>query len=98
MEWPMINIQRIFKNELDYQITEFAPIECLECNFDKEIPIFYYLVKDEISSESDYLKLKDTVKTKLGYSTFCEISSELGFLISVSKCPICGSEEIIQDY
>ena len=94
----MINIERILKNELDSQITDFAPIECLDCSFDKEIPIHYYLVKDEIESESDYLKLKETVKAKLGYNTFCEISSELGFLISVSKCPICGSEEIIQDY
>ena len=49
----MINIEKVPKNKLDSQITEFAPIECLDCNFDKEIPIHYYLVKDEIKSEED---------------------------------------------
>ena len=94
----MINIEKVSKNKLDSQITEFALMECLDCNFDKEIPIHYYLVKDEIKSEEDCLKLKEAIKSKLAHNTFCKISSELGFLISVSKCPICGSEEIIQDY
>jgi hypothetical protein len=95
---PNIILTEIPAQKLPTEITEFEPIECLDCNFDSHIPINYYLVRPEIQNEQQYLNLKKFVNLNLGFESFTEMSYEDGLLISVTKCPRCLSEDIIQDF
>ena len=94
----MLTLTEISSSKLDSEITEFAPIECLDCDFDGHIPITYYLVKPGIEKEEQHLQLKKLVADQLGFNSFAEMGCQYGHLISVCRCPRCGSEEIIQDF
>lgn len=93
-----ISLTHIPSESLPSEITEFEPIECLDCGFDAHIPISYHLVKPDIQNEQQYMQLKQFVKLKLGFESFTEMSYEDGLLISISKCPSCSSEDIIIDF
>ncbi|MBF0316330.1 MAG: hypothetical protein HQK52_23125 [Oligoflexia bacterium] len=92
------SLTKVDPNKLSNEITDFGPEACMECDFSGIIPIDYFQVKPEINNEKEYNEVKALVKEKLGFETFSEISSDLGGLISVCKCPKCGSEEIFQDF
>jgi predicted Zn-ribbon and HTH transcriptional regulator len=93
----IITLTEINNSKLDNETLEFGPIECMNCGFDGPIPIKYYLVEPEITNEHEYKQLKTSVKKQLGHDSFCETGCEFGDLISVCRCPKCGSEEIFQD-
>lgn len=93
----MITLTEISTSKLDPEILEFGPVECMDCKFDGYIPIKYFLVKPEITNEQEYNKLKESIKKQLGHDSFTETGCDLGHLISVCRCPKCGSEEIFQD-
>lgn len=95
----MLTITEIDSAKLDDQIVEFAPIECIDCDFDQYISIQYYLVKPEIENEQQYNELKKLVEESIGFKTFAEMwTEEQGHIISVCRCPECGSEDIVQDF
>ena len=93
----MLDLQKIEASKLHSEVLEFGPVECMECGYDGEIPVQYYLVKSKGAKESDFQYLDKLVKEKTGFETFTEMGSELGDLISVCRCPECESEEIFQD-
>ena len=93
-----ISLTQIPTEDLPTEITEFEPIECLDCSFDGHIPINYFLVKPDIQNEKQYIQLKKFVKLQLGFQSFTEMCYEDGLLISTSKCPRCRSEDIIIDF
>ena len=91
----MISFAEINPSELDNEILEYAPIECMECEFDDTIPVKYYLVKTK--KDADFQFLDKEVKKQLGYDQFTQMCCHLGDIISVCRCPKCNSEEIFQD-
>lgn len=93
-----MKLTEVKPSELSDEVTDYGPIECLNCDFDGHIPISYFLVNSEIETENDFNQLKDFVKEKYGYSSFTEMTYHLGALISATKCPKCNSEEIFQDF
>lgn len=93
----MITIREIDSSKLHKEILDYGPVECMDCKFDKNIPVKYYLVEPEINTEKEYLELKKLIKKQLGFNSFEEASSDLGHLINVCRCPKCGSEKIFQD-
>ncbi|OFZ77581.1 MAG: hypothetical protein A2560_04460 [Bdellovibrionales bacterium RIFOXYD1_FULL_39_84] len=89
---------KIDQSTLAEEILEFGPMGCMECEFEGNIPMNYFLVKPDINSEKEYNELKKEIKKQLGFESFTEVGSDLGgLLISVCKCPRCGSKEIFQD-
>lgn len=80
------------------QIRDFTPIECMDCQYDGHIPRKLFLVKPNITNKKEYAELRLLVKNKLNYNSFSKCYCELGMLISLSKCPKCGSESIFSDF
>lgn len=91
-------ITKVDAIKLSNEITDFGPVACMECDFDGAIPINYFLVKPGVENEKEYQEVQVLVKNQLGYESFSEVGSDHGDLISVCKCPKCGSEEIFQDF
>lgn len=91
-------LTKIDQSKLSREIIDFGPIACMECDFDGSIPIEYFLVKPDLSNEKDYKELQVLISKELGYTSFSEADSDLGHLVSVCRCPNCGSEEIFQDF
>ncbi len=84
--------------KLSDEIVEFGPEGCMECGFEGDIPLDYFLVTPDFETEKEFNEVTKEVKLQLGFETFTEISSDFeGQLISLCKCPRCGSEEIFQD-
>lgn len=93
----MITISKLDPSRIDPEVLDFAAIECMDCNFD-EIPTQYFLVTPEVETDSQYAELKRLVKEQTGNETFTEMSCNAGHVISVSRCPKCGSEDIYEDF
>ena len=91
----MLNLQKIDQSKLDNEVLEFGPIECMECGYDDEIPVQYYLVKSK--RDSDFQYLGKAVKDQTGFEQFTQMCSGSKDIISVCRCPRCKSEEIFQD-
>lgn len=94
----MITLEKINSSKLSNEITDFGPVECLDCDFGGNIPTKYFLVTPGAETEKEFLELKKLVKEQLGFNSFSELGCELGMLISVCRCPECGSEEILLDF
>jgi len=94
------NLEKIDSSKLSNEIVDFGPIECMECEFDGPIPIDYFLVTPEIETEKDDKEVQLLIEQQLGYKSFNGIGCgmENGNLISVCRCPKCGSEDIFQDF
>ena len=94
------NLTKVDPLNLSNEITDFAPIECMECEFDGLIPIDYFLVTPEIKTEKEDNEVQVLIEQQLGYKSFHGIGCgiENGDLISVCRCPKCGSEDIFQDF
>lgn len=93
-----IKLIKMEPSKLSNEITEFGPIECMDCEFDGVIPLEYFLVSPDIETDKEYNELRKLVKSELGYDSFTETGHEDGLLISVCRCPKCCSEEIFQDF
>ncbi len=94
----MIQLKEIEASELPDEILDFAPIECMDCGYDGHIPRKFFLVEPEISNESEYNELRALIKNELGYDSFGETACDVGYLITVSRCPKCNSENIFEDF
>jgi len=94
----MIRLKEIDPLKLPRQLLEFAPIACMNCGFDGHISRRFFKVLSDVNSQEEYSKLGSVVKKKLGYDSFTEHYCDIGFLISVCRCPKCGSEEIFEDF
>jgi len=93
-----MKITEILPSTLSEEITDFGPIECMNCEFDGNIPVTYLLVEPEIESEQEYDQLKTLIKEKYGHDSFMEMPTDNGQIISLTRCPKCNSEEIFQDF
>lgn len=91
-------LTQIELSKLSEEIVEFGPEGCMECGFEDDIFLDYFLVTPDFETEEEFNEVIKEVKLKLSFESFTEISSDFeGQLISVCKCPRCGSEEIFQD-
>lgn len=91
-------LKEIDPSQLDDEILEFGPIECMACEFNGHIPRKFFVAEPEVSNESEYNELRSLVKAELGYDSFGEVACDAGHVITVSRCPKCGSEEIFEDF
>lgn len=92
------NLIKIDPSKLSEEILEFGPEGCMECGNEDDIFLDYFLVTPDFNTEKEFNEVLKEVKLQLGFKSFTEIGSEFeGQLISVCKCPRCGSEEIFQD-
>lgn len=91
----MLTLQKIDSSKLDNELLEFGPVECMECGFDDEIPVQYYLIKSKNGNDFQYLE--KIVKKQTGHDQFTQMCSQSGDIVSVCRCPKCNSEDIFQD-
>jgi len=94
----MIQLKEIDSSKLSKEILDFAPIKCMDCGFDGHIPRKFFMVLPDVNREKEYNELQSLVKKQLGYNSFSECYCDAGFLISVCRCPRCGSEKIFKDF
>ncbi|MBF0312879.1 MAG: hypothetical protein HQK52_05655 [Oligoflexia bacterium] len=96
----MVSFTKIEKATLDPQVLEYTPIACIDCHFEGEIPMDYYLVEPPSDgSDKDYREFISALNDQLGHRSFEDILDyPTGDLISVARCPKCGSEELFYDY
>ena len=88
----------INSSEIPEEITDFSPIECMSCGYDGHILRKFFTVKPKINNEKEYNELCLLVKEKLGFESFGETGYDDVYLITVCRCPKCGSEEIFEDF
>lgn len=94
----MIRLKETDSSKLPRELLEFAPIACMDCGFDGHISRRFFKVLPGVDNEEEYNELEFLVKKKLGYDSFSEYCCDIGFLISVCRCPKCGSEEVFEDF
>lgn len=94
----MICLKEIATSELEEEILEFAPVGCLNCGFEDFIPRKFYVLEPRVTDRQGHKKLQKLVRQDLGYDSFKEYTSQVGHVISVSRCPRCGSEKIFEDF
>jgi predicted Zn-ribbon and HTH transcriptional regulator len=91
-------LTKIDRSSLSEEILEFGPEGCMECGNENDLFLDYFLISPNFKTEKEFNEVVKEVKLQLGFESFTEVGSDLkGQLISVCKCPQCGSEEIFQD-
>lgn len=94
----MIELIEVAASSLPDDVLDFSPIECMECQYNGHIPRQFFKTNQNISNEKEYNELRSLVKKKLGFESFSECYCNDGLVISVCRCPKCGSEEIFEDF
>ncbi len=94
----VIKISKIEPSNLDQEILEFAPIECMDCNCTDNIQIQYFLVTPAVETEDEQIELQRIVKKELGHDKFTDMYCDLGQIISITHCSQCGSKNIFMDF
>ena len=94
---PKIKITGIDSAQIPEEITDFSPIECMDCGYDGYIHQRFFAV-EEVNNEKEYNKFCLLVKEKLGFESFGETGYDNVYLITVCRCPECGSENIFEDF
>ena len=86
-------------SKLSEDITDFVAVECSDCEYEGEGDFSqkYFWTKPEIECDATHDKAIELLKP-LGYSKYTVFPAADVVVLSVSKCPKCGSEDIIQDY
>ena len=76
------------------EIADFSPIECMRCGYNCSIPKRFFVVEPKVTNEKEYNKLCSLVKESLGFKTFGQVGYGEEHIITVCRCPKCGTEEI----
>lgn len=93
-----MKIFEIERSKLPEEVTDFVAVECMECEYEGEGSFSqkYFRTEPEVECESSHNEAVKLLKP-FGYSQFSVITGE-ELILSVSKCPNCGSEDIVEDY
>jgi len=75
-----------------------GPEACMDCGVEGEIPQKWFFVDPPIKSKGSLKKATELLKTQEGYESFDNNVWAQGTLASVSWCPKCGSEDLIDGY
>ena len=77
---------------------DFVAVECMECEYEGEGDFSqrYFRTDPEVECDESHNQAIELLKT-IGYSKYSVFSAE-EVILGVSKCPKCGSEDIIIDY
>ncbi len=93
-----MQLKEIDSSQIPEEITNFSPIGCMNCGYEGHIPKRFFAVEPKINNEKEYNELCLLVKEKLGFESFGETGYDDVYLITVCRCPKCGSEEIFEDF
>lgn len=93
-----MELKEIDPSQIPNEIKDISPIECMDCGYNGHIPRKFFSVEPAVSNEKEYNELCLLVKEKLGFESFGETGYDDVHLITVCRCPKCGSEEIFEDF
>jgi len=91
-----IKLSKLETSTIEQEIIKCSPVSCMSCQFKGSIPTQYYQVI-QLGLNDGHDDLFRSMKEQIGHSKCINISSELGDIICVARCPQCGSEEIFSD-
>lgn len=91
-------ITEIDSTQIPKEITDFSPIECMDCGYNGRIPKRFFVVNPGISNQKEYNELCLLVKEKPGFNSFGETGDGEKHIITLCRCPKCGSEAIFEDF
>ena len=93
-----MEIFEIEASRLPEDITDFVAVECANCEYEGEgnFSQKYFRTEPEIECDATHDQAIELLKP-LGYSQYTVFPADV-IVLSVSKCPKCGSEDIIEDY
>lgn len=86
----MISLKEIDSTKLSSEITDFVPIECINCEFDGNIPIKYFLVSRQDKPGEGGRNLKpfnrfQQVEVLSDQSSSAQVSSEFCWVAWVTS-------------
>ena len=93
-----MQLKEIDSSQISQEIRDFRPIACINCNYHGHIPKRFFIVELSINNEKEYDELCLLIKEKLGFESFGETGYDDVYLITVCRCPECGSENIFEDF
>jgi len=93
-----MKLREIKSSGIPKEITDFSPIECMDCGYDGHIPQRFFAVEPRVNNENEHNELRLLVKKELGFESFGNTGYDDIDLITVCRCPKCGSEEIFEDF
>lgn len=93
-----MKIFEIEASRVSEEITDFVAVECADCEYEGEGAFSqkYFRTEPEIECDATNDQAIGLLKP-LGYSQYKTFVDD-HLILSVSKCPKCGSENIIHDY
>lgn len=98
---PNIEIMELNQDEIDNlpeEIRDFGPMGCLNCNNEEGLMARFFSLNVPQENVLIEREVKRIIKEKYGINQFGVSSGWENELLTVSKCPKCGSEDIFWDY
>ena len=93
-----MSLTEMQRSSVPEEVKEFEAVECFECEYEGYIEQKYFLSNEDFSDDDSHQRVENEL-SKLGYSRFTAMNTAEGdVLLSVCKCPKCGSEDIMIDY
>ena len=90
-------VQELGESAIPQYIKEFEPVECFDCSYDEFIPQKYFFIKSDSNSEVNEETVSKYLNAKYDIKNFNVFASDEGTYVTISKCPKCGSDNIIVD-
>jgi ribosomal protein S27E len=93
-----LKIFELEASELPEEVTDFVAVECANCEYEGEGSFSqkYFRTEPEIECDATHDQAIELLRHQ-GYSQYTAFPAD-SVILSVSKCPNCGSEDIIRDY
>ena len=86
------------KSYLPEEVTDFVAVECGDCEYEGEGEFSqqYFRTEPEVECDETHNQAVKLLKP-FGFTKYTVFAAE-NVILGVSKCPKCGSEDIILDY
>jgi hypothetical protein len=98
---PEIEIKELAENEFNIlpdEWKDFRPSSCMNCENNKEIKARIFLLNMDIENSLIDNEVKKIMEEKYNIKKYGVLSTGKEILLTASKCPICGCEEVFWDF
>ena len=93
-----MQIFEIDKDSLPEEVTDFVAVECADCEYEGEGDFSqrYFRTEPEVECDKSHNQAIELLKP-FGFTKYSAFAAK-EVILGVSRCPKCGSEDIILDY
>jgi hypothetical protein len=98
---PVVEIRELTNDDirtLSKEITDFSPVRCMNCQNEKGFVRRLFLINVSPANHLIEQETKQIMEEKFNITHYGWWSGETPNVLTVSRCPKCGSEHVIWDY